>query len=79
MIVLDDMWGIEAWETIKFFFPDNSNGSRIVVTSRLSSMASHFGSSCLSMKLLDEETSWNLFCENAFPQDRNWKDDCRKM
>ncbi|EYU24428.1 hypothetical protein ABFS82_04G162100 [Erythranthe guttata] len=70
LIVLDDMWSIEAWDKIKRFFPDNNNGSRVVVTTRLSNMATHLGSdSYLSMKFLDKDTSWKLFCEKAFPQE----------
>lgn len=28
VIILDDKWGIEAWDKIKFFFPENNNGSQ---------------------------------------------------
>ncbi|EYU29927.1 hypothetical protein MIMGU_mgv1a021755mg, partial [Erythranthe guttata] len=66
LIVLDDVWSAEIWYKIKFFFPDNNNGSRIVVTTRMSNVAVHFGSSHFSMKLLDEVKSWELFCQKAF-------------
>ncbi|KAL8057161.1 hypothetical protein ABFX02_04G166700 [Erythranthe guttata] len=66
LIVLDDVWGAEIWYKIRFFFPDNNNGSRIVVTTRMLNVAVHFGSSHFSMKLLDEVKSWELFCQKAF-------------
>lgn len=39
LIVMDDMWSVEAWESVKFFFPNNNNGSRIMITTRLSNLA----------------------------------------
>ncbi|KAL7115231.1 hypothetical protein ACP275_04G171900 [Erythranthe tilingii] len=54
-----------------FFFPDNNNGSRIILTTRLSNVACYFGSSSyFSLKLLDEDKSWKLFNEKAFLQER---------
>ncbi|KAL8057183.1 hypothetical protein ABFX02_04G168100 [Erythranthe guttata] len=69
LVILDDMWSIEAWEQIQFFFPDNSNGSRIIITTRLLDLASHFGPSFLKMSCLDADRSWKLFCQNAFGQE----------
>ncbi|KAL8057127.1 hypothetical protein ABFX02_04G164200 [Erythranthe guttata] len=69
LIILDDMWSIDAWEKMMFSFPDNNNGSRIILTTRLSNVASHFGSSSyFSKKFLDGNQSWKLFCEKAFPE-----------
>ncbi|GFQ05990.1 putative late blight resistance protein homolog r1a-3 [Phtheirospermum japonicum] len=31
LIILDDMWSMEAWDMIKKFLPDNNNRSRIVM------------------------------------------------
>ncbi|EYU29512.1 hypothetical protein MIMGU_mgv1a022452mg, partial [Erythranthe guttata] len=69
LIILDDVWSIDAWEKMMFFFPDNNNGSRIIITTRLSNVSIYFGSSYFSKKFLDEDKSWNLFCEKAFPQE----------
>ncbi|KAH6763650.1 hypothetical protein C2S51_014899 [Perilla frutescens var. frutescens] len=66
LIILDDMWSVEAWDEIKFFFPDTSNGSRIVVTSRDSHVAHLLESSYLEMSFLDEDNSRDLFCQKAF-------------
>ncbi|XP_047961730.1 disease resistance protein RPP13-like [Salvia hispanica] len=55
-IVMDDMWNTEAWDRVRRFFPDNRDGSRIVVTTRLSNLASYFNySNDLDMKFLDED------------------------
>ncbi|GFQ03811.1 disease resistance protein rpp13 [Phtheirospermum japonicum] len=35
LIVMDDIWSIEAWDRVRFFFPEYNNGSRIVITTRL--------------------------------------------
>lgn len=66
LIVLDDMWGIGVWDDIKFFFPDNNNGSRIVLTTRLLEISHHFNSPYLTINLLDEDKSWKLFCQESF-------------
>ncbi|XP_057780130.1 putative late blight resistance protein homolog R1A-10 [Salvia miltiorrhiza] len=70
LIVLDDIWSVEAWDEVKRYFPDNGNGSRIVLTTRLSDVASDCSSSsCFTMKPLKKDQSWVLFCRNAFQQE----------
>ncbi|KAH6801366.1 hypothetical protein C2S52_001830 [Perilla frutescens var. hirtella] len=69
LVVLDDVWSIEAWDKIKFFFPENNNKSRIVVTTRESKLVGYFGSSALSVDFLNEKNSWELFCVKTFAQE----------
>ncbi|GER48490.1 disease resistance protein [Striga asiatica] len=67
LVVLDDMWSIEAWEKVHFFFPDNNNGSRMMVTTRMSDLAIQLnGSDILEMNLLDGDKSLNLLCKSVF-------------
>ncbi|KAI3463663.1 hypothetical protein Pfo_020326 [Paulownia fortunei] len=67
IIVMDDIWSTEAWDNIKMFFPNNSNGSRIMVTTRLSNVATHFRScNPYQLHFLDEDKSWTLFCNKVF-------------
>ncbi|KAG8390587.1 hypothetical protein BUALT_Bualt01G0099100 [Buddleja alternifolia] len=69
LIVMDDVWCTKAWNDLKSFFPDNRNGSRIMVTTRLSNVAISLGSQTpYLMDFLEEDKSWVLFCENAFAQ-----------
>ncbi|XP_047959697.1 putative late blight resistance protein homolog R1B-16 [Salvia hispanica] len=64
------MWNIESWDGVRRFFPDNKNGSRIVVTTRLSNLASQFNySSGLDLKFLDKYASWDLFCKTVFGEE----------
>ncbi|GFQ04752.1 putative late blight resistance protein homolog r1a-6 [Phtheirospermum japonicum] len=73
LIVMDDMWSNEAWDKVRFFFPDNNNGSGIMITTRLSNMASQLigASFCIHMKFLDEVQSWSLLCNNVFGEESN--------
>ncbi|KAL2243741.1 putative late blight resistance protein homolog R1A-4 [Sesamum indicum] len=67
LIVMDDVWSIDVWDDLKRLFPDNKNGSRILVTTRLFNVAVSLGSqSPYMMEFLDESKSWDLFCEKAF-------------
>ncbi|KAH6758117.1 hypothetical protein C2S52_023003 [Perilla frutescens var. hirtella] len=67
LVILDDIWSVEAWDEIQLYLPSNDNKSRIVLTTRQWNVADFFGRpSCLKMHLLDENKSWNLFCEKAF-------------
>ncbi|KAL7115046.1 hypothetical protein ACP275_04G159600 [Erythranthe tilingii] len=69
LIVVDDIWSIEAWDSIQRFLPDNNNGSRITITTRISNLCVHFDSPHLELNFLDEDQSWKLFCEAAFGQE----------
>ncbi|KAL0287244.1 UNVERIFIED_CONTAM: Disease resistance protein RPP13 [Sesamum calycinum] len=69
LIVLDDMWSIDVWDKVRRFFPNTFNGSRIMITTRIYDVAVGFGSDAPhEMNFLDEEKSWNLFCETVFPR-----------
>ncbi|XP_057763817.1 putative late blight resistance protein homolog R1B-16 isoform X2 [Salvia miltiorrhiza] len=67
LIIMDDMWSIDAWDRVRNYFPNNKNGSRIIVTTRLSDLASTISNSnSLEMKLLDEADSWELLSKTVF-------------
>ncbi|XP_048555588.1 disease resistance protein Pik-2-like [Triticum urartu] len=39
LIVLDDIWSMSAWEGIRFCLPNSHTGSRIIVTTRMKTVA----------------------------------------
>ncbi|XP_057763729.1 putative late blight resistance protein homolog R1A-10 [Salvia miltiorrhiza] len=70
LIIMDDMWSIDAWDRVRNYFPTNENGSRIVVTTRLLDLASTLSNSnSLRMKLLDEAESWELLSKTVFGEE----------
>lgn len=68
LIVMDDLWDTKAWDDVKICFPDDKNGSRIVVTTRLMKVADYVKPRtpphCMS--LLDVDESWKLLNEKVF-------------
>ncbi|GER44739.1 disease resistance protein [Striga asiatica] len=70
LVVMDDIWSIKAWNRVKNYFPDNNEGSAILLTTRLSNLASDIsGSRGLEMDFLDEDKSWNLLCKIVFGEE----------
>ncbi|KAL2553113.1 Disease resistance protein (CC-NBS-LRR class) family [Forsythia ovata] len=76
LIVMDDVWETNAWEEVRRLFPDKNNGSRIILTTRLSNVAVYADSSgpihCMnflsleqSLKLLNKE----VFGEECCPSE----------
>ncbi|XP_071927913.1 disease resistance protein RPM1-like [Coffea arabica] len=70
ILVLDDVWSIDAWEAIKCVLPDSTIASRVVLTTRIADVAS---ASCLGsldavykMEPLSDKESWTLFCNRTF-------------
>ncbi|EXB36974.1 Disease resistance protein RPP13 [Morus notabilis] len=62
LVVLDDIWRIEAWNGIKVAFPKGKKGSKVVFTTRNKEVA-------LSAPFLTFEKSWELLRAKAFPRD----------
>ncbi|XP_019258527.1 PREDICTED: putative late blight resistance protein homolog R1A-10 [Nicotiana attenuata] len=73
LIVLDDIWSIEAWDLVRRSFPDDENGSRIMITTRLLEVADYASNDCLPhpIPFLNVEDSWKLLCNKVFV-----KEDC---
>ncbi|XP_027097589.1 disease resistance protein RPM1-like isoform X1 [Coffea arabica] len=70
ILVLDDVWSIDAWEAIKCVLPDCNTASRVALTTRIADVAS---ASCLGslnfvykMEPLSDKESWTLFCNRTF-------------
>ncbi|KAL1552171.1 putative late blight resistance protein R1A-10 [Salvia divinorum] len=68
LVVMDDIWRSDAWDIVRNVFPDNSNGSRIMLTTRLYDVASYPGPAIkpYELGLLDEDQSWSLLKEKVF-------------
>ncbi|KAL0357419.1 UNVERIFIED_CONTAM: putative late blight resistance proteinR1A-3 [Sesamum calycinum] len=75
LIVLDDVWDVKPWDDTSRFFPDENNGSRIIVTTRESSVADYTGSgrSHHRMNLLKDDESWNLLRQKAKASQDFWE------
>ncbi|XP_047978967.1 putative late blight resistance protein homolog R1B-23 [Salvia hispanica] len=68
LIIMDDMWSTEAWDHVQRLFPNNHNGSRIILTTRLMAVATYAatGQKIHMMRFLDDEQSWRLFHHKVF-------------
>ncbi|MED6170563.1 hypothetical protein PIB30_032242 [Stylosanthes scabra] len=66
LIMLDDIWEPEVWDDLKTSFPNESNGSKILITSRNEEVANYTNSRPYKLPLLDEKESWELFCKKVF-------------
>ncbi|XP_073141133.1 putative late blight resistance protein homolog R1A-3 [Henckelia pumila] len=61
LVVLDDMWDTKVWNELKMCFPDDGNGSRIMLTSRLYDVADNVcRDSAHRMHFLRASESWDL-------------------
>lgn len=76
LIIVDDLWDVRAWNILRCAFPQNSQHSRIIVTTRIEDVARACCSkpeNIYSMKHLSEVDSRKLFfnrifgCEDACP------------
>ncbi|XP_031100190.1 putative late blight resistance protein homolog R1B-17 isoform X2 [Ipomoea triloba] len=68
LVVVDDVWSGEAWDDVSNCFPEDGNGSRVLLTTRLAEVADYSSSNSdfsHHMQLLDQSDSWNLFCEKS--------------
>ncbi|XP_042047608.1 putative late blight resistance protein homolog R1B-16 [Salvia splendens] len=80
MIVLDDIWSTMFWDKVRMYFPDNNDGSRIMITTRESHVAQYVANSKSlhhDMQLLSKSSSWDLlrqivFGEEDCPLDFQW-------
>ncbi|XP_039168448.1 disease resistance protein RPM1-like [Eucalyptus grandis] len=70
LIILDDVWHINEWDAVKHAFPNNGNGSRVIITTRNADLAStsckEFNGQLKNMEPLDPAQSWELFCRKTF-------------
>nr|GLL25826.1 disease resistance protein RPM1-like isoform X5 [Ipomoea trifida] len=73
IIVLDDVWSFDVWSAIKYAFPGQKFGSRIVITTRNTEIgqdACHqTQGDVYELKLLSEKDSWELFRKKTFLSD----------
>uniref|UniRef100_A0ACD6AQ74 Uncharacterized protein n=1 Tax=Avena sativa TaxID=4498 RepID=A0ACD6AQ74_AVESA len=69
-IIIDDLWDTSAWDIIKCAFPENNNGSRVLTTTRIYSVAAACCSrsrGCVyKMKALSNNDSRRLFFSRIF-------------
>ncbi|XP_047169029.1 disease resistance protein RPP13-like [Vigna umbellata] len=67
LVVIDDLWKRRDWDEVQDAFPDNNNGSRILITSRLKEVALHAGDDVPHyLRFLSKKESWKLFCRKVF-------------
>ncbi|KAF3437606.1 hypothetical protein FNV43_RR20362 [Rhamnella rubrinervis] len=65
LIVMDDIWSTQVWEDLRVAFPNKSNGSRILITSREREVGWHASPTPLMSWFLDENESWELAKEGV--------------
>ena len=69
LVVLDDIWGSDDWKCLANAFPEESDGSRLLLTTRNKdvSLLADAQSVPYEVKLLSDTESWTLFCRSAIP------------
>ncbi|XXG55018.1 hypothetical protein AAC387_Pa03g2757 [Persea americana] len=70
LVVIDDIWTMQAWDELKHFLPDGLPKSRVMLTTRNKEVASYADNVINHhyIRLLNEDESWELFHKKIFPK-----------
>ncbi|KAL3849170.1 hypothetical protein ACJIZ3_011052 [Penstemon smallii] len=71
LFVVDNICDIQTWCQIKRIFPDDQNGSRIMLTTRMMDVANYAAappSNIYELNFMYLDDSWKLLCRNVFVQ-----------
>ncbi|XP_028111686.1 disease resistance protein RPM1-like [Camellia sinensis] len=72
-IVFDDVWQSDFWRSIRHALPKNSEGSRVIITTRKEQVAAFCTETSVDhvheLQALSQEKAWKLFCTKAFQLD----------
>ncbi|KAL3517067.1 hypothetical protein ACH5RR_023969 [Cinchona calisaya] len=68
LIVMDDVWDTGAWNDLQMSFPEDSNGSRILLTSRLCDVAMEIEPNSVphNLRPFSNEECWKLLEKHIF-------------
>ncbi|XP_057799002.1 putative late blight resistance protein homolog R1B-16 [Salvia miltiorrhiza] len=68
LIVMDDVWSTKVWDDVRNIFPNDGNGSRIMLTTRLGDIATYpySNSPPHEMRFMDDSQSWDLLKGKVF-------------
>ncbi|XP_071914794.1 putative late blight resistance protein homolog R1A-3 [Coffea arabica] len=71
LLVLDDLWDVEAWNLLENSLPNDVNGSRILFTSRFQDLSLQFkpGSKPYHLRQLTDDESWTLLQKKLFDKE----------
>ncbi|XP_027077135.1 putative late blight resistance protein homolog R1B-16 [Coffea arabica] len=71
LLILDDLWDVEAWNLLENSLPNDVNGSRILFTSRFQDLSLQFkpGSEPYHLCQLTDEESWALLQKKLFDKE----------
>ncbi|WRX11931.1 NB-ARC - like 10 [Theobroma cacao] len=72
LVVLDDIWRSEDWNSLKHAFPRGKKGNKILFTTRNKDVALHADpwNSPIELSLLTDDESWKLFQMKAFRRNK---------
>ncbi|EOY13108.1 CC-NBS-LRR class disease resistance protein, putative [Theobroma cacao] len=70
LVVLDDIWSVDAWDSLKAALPTKETNSKILLTSRNKEVALHADTRSYlhELQCLNDEDSWELFQSISFPE-----------
>ncbi|CAM8921745.1 unnamed protein product [Rhodiola kirilowii] len=69
LVVLDDVWSIDVWISIKIAFPGNNKSSRVMLTTNRADVAfssSQSAAYIYNLQPLTEDHSWDMFCKKVY-------------
>ncbi|KAM3324796.1 hypothetical protein P3S67_005948 [Capsicum chacoense] len=67
LVVVDDIWSTDVWDSVRRIFPDCNNRSRILLTTREKRVAIYANPiSRHEMNPLNSDNSWKLLCDKVF-------------
>ncbi|XP_006356854.1 disease resistance protein RPP13 [Solanum tuberosum] len=72
LVVVDDVWHREAWESLQRALPDDNNGSRVILTTRKKEVAERVDDKGFphELRFLNKKESWDLLCKKLHPENK---------
>ncbi|XP_031102578.1 putative late blight resistance protein homolog R1B-17 [Ipomoea triloba] len=70
LIFLDDIWTTAAWDAIQGCFPENFNGSHILVTTRFTEVAEYLSANPFHVAYQTLKDRWELVSRKVFGQSK---------